>query len=550
MRHTLLLGFLLAMAFPALSQTKVQEIELLHADRLVADNSTPNGANKLIGNVRLQQKEVFMYCDSAYLYDNNSLDAFGNVRIEEGDSLTMTGDSLYYDGNVKLARVRNNVVIDNKSSILKTDYLDYDRASGVAYYFGGGEIDSEQEKTHLTSEKGYYYPSSRTFHFKDSVVMNHPDYDILTDTMHYSSDLEKTWFFGPTYIKSSSRTIYCEYGWFDQLQDEAKFIKNAEIASAQQILKGDTIYYDEAAKIGESFCNVAMIDTNQKFEVTGDYAIYYEEDSVSYVTENLLLKQDMDGDTFFLTADTLHSLVDTLHKRIVKTYHGVRFFKSDLQGKCDSLVYLTVDSIIHLYRDPILWSDANQITADSIALLMKNQDIDRMLMDRNAYIISLDDSIYYNQIKGRDMIAYFKESALSRVDVFGNGETVYYSREDDGNMIGVNETKCANMTIMIDSNKVQRIKFFDQPDAVLTPSDDMVATGIKLKGFIWRADERPTSVEDLMIPQPRLPKAEKKVKKPKALDKMMTTDSNSSANSDSPEPPTEPQAAPESPQGY
>lgn len=531
-----------------MAQSKVQEIELLHADRLVADQSTPMGANKLIGNVRLEQKGVLMFCDSAYLHDNNNLDAFGNVRIEEGDSMTLTSDSLHYDGDARLAQMRGNVVIDNKSSILTTNYLDYDRMSGVAYYFGGGEIDSEQEKTHLTSEKGYYYPEIRTFHFKDSVVMINPDYEIRTDTMHYSSDMEKTWFFGPTFIDSDSRTIYCERGWFDQLKDDAKFIQNAKILSSAQQLEGDTIYYDAAKKVGESFCNVALIDTNEKFEVTGDYAIYYEDDSVSLVTKNMLLKQDMGGDTFFLTADTLRSLVDTNHKRIVKTFHNVRFFKKDLQGKCDSLVYLIADSIINLYDDPVLWSEDNQITADSISLLMKNQDIDRMLMDRNAFIASLDDSVYYNQIKGKNMVAYFKESALHKVDVFKNGETVYYSREDDGKMIGVNETKCSNMTILIDSSKIKTIKFYDKPDAQLTPSDDMEPLGTRLRGFIWRSDERPKSVEDLMTPEVEAPEVEKTAERTTSLKRdgaIKATDSN--ANSASPEPPTESEAAPKSP---
>lgn len=478
-------------------QAKATEIELLHADRFTVDKNTPKGASKLIGNVRLKHQGALMFCDSAYLFENNSLSAYGNVRIEEGDSLVMTGDSLFYDGNNKVAEVRGKVRIDDKASILNTTHLDYYRETEMAHYYGGGEIDSRKEKIHLVSDVGYYFSDAKLFHYKSNVIMTHPDYVIKTDTMHYAPDREKTWFFGPTDIHSDARHIYCEKGWFDQILDKAVFIQNAEINSSGQTMKGDTIEYDQAAKIGISKCNVALIDTNEKFEVNGDYAIYYESDSTSYVTKNMILKQDMEGDTFFLTADTLYSLLDTAGKRIIKTYHSVLFYKSDMQGACDSLYYHTKDSIIYMFKDPILWSDANQITADSIKMTMANGVMDKMFMDQNAFIIAKDDNIYFNQIKGRNMIGYFKDDALHKVEVFGNGETIYYPREEDGSLIGVNETMCATMTIFIDSNTIKIINFYDKPVAKLTPSDDMPVGGKKLDGFVYRIDERPASRNDL-----------------------------------------------------
>lgn len=477
-----------------------KEIELLHADKFKVDKNTPKGASKLVGNVRLQHEQVLMFCDSAYLYDNNSLDAFGRVKIIDGDSLTMTSDSLFYDGDKRLAKMRGNVVIDNKASVLKTPFLDYYRESGMGHYYGGGEIDSQKEKIHLVSKSGYYFNEAKRFHFKGDVVMNHPDYVIVTDTMHYEPDREKTWFYGPTNITSESKEIYCEYGWFDQITEKAQFVKNAQVNSSGQILKGDTINRDQAAEIGIAKCNVVLLDTNEKFEVHGDYAIYHEQDSTSLVTENMMLMQDMDGDTFFLVADTLYSLLDTSGKRVIRTFHNNRFFKLDMQGACDSLVYHTTDSIIYMYYDPILWSDANQITADSIKITMRNEAIDKMYMDKNAFIIAQEDSIYFNQIKGRNMIGHFKDNDLSTVDVFGNGETVYYPREEDNTMIGVNVTRCAQMKIKIDSNEIDKIYFYDKPTAVLTPSDDMNPQGIKMEGFNWRLTERPKSKADLMLP--------------------------------------------------
>ena len=495
-----ILTLMLLLTNHADGQSKQEEIELLHADKFTVDKYTPKGANKLKGSVRLQHQNALMFCDSAILFDNNSLKAQGNVKIVESDSLTLVGDSLFYDGNSKVAKFRGNVVIDNGSSILKTNFLDYNRETGLGTYFNGGEIDSKQEKIHLTSERGYYYTQAKVFHYKTDVVMTHPDYVIYTDTMHYSSDLEKTWFFGPTHIKFDNRDIFCEYGWFDQLADRANFIRNAKILTSGQILMGDTIDYDQKAQIGISKCNVVMIDTSQKFEVNGDYAIYYEQDSVSYVTDNMIMKQEMSGDTFFLVADTLHSFVDSCwHERIIRTYHNTRFFKVDMSGQCDSLIYHTADSIIYMYTDPILWSENNQITADSIQLTMANGTMDKMYMNRNAFIIAHEDSIFYNQIKGTNMIGYFKDAELNKVDVFGNGQTVYYPREEDQTLIGVNETKCSNMTIKIDSSAIKKISFYDRPTATLTPTDEMPAMGMQLDGFVWRNNERPNSVYDLML---------------------------------------------------
>jgi len=501
--------FIVLLTSNAFGQSKVQEIELLHADKFTVDQYTPKGANKLKGHVRLKHQDALMFCDSALLFDNNSVKAEGNVRIVENDLLTLVGDSLFYDGNTKIAKFRSNVIIDNGSSTLKTDFLDYNRETKVGAYYNGGEIDSKQEGIHLTSKRGQYFTESRVFHYKTDVVMKHPDYTIMTDTMHYSSDREKTWFFGPTNIEFDNRKIYCEFGWFDQLANEAHFVGNAEILSSGQILRGDTIEYDETKQIGVSKCNVVLIDTGQKFEVNGDYAIYYEADSISYVTDNMLMKQDMSGDTFFLVADTLHSYVDSLtHDRIIRTYHRTRFFKNDMQGQCDSLIYQTKDSIIYLYTDPIIWSENNQITADSIRLTMSKGTMDKMYMNQRAFIISHEDSIFYNQIKGLDMIGYFQGASLNRVDVFGNGQTVYYPREEDQTLIGVNETKCSNMTIKIDSNRIQSISFYDRPTATITPSDDMPVGGAKLDNFRWRISERPGSVEDLVLgtSSPMLPK--------------------------------------------
>lgn len=494
----------LAMAVLALcstagwAQTDTAEIELLHADRLLVNKHTPAGATKLVGAVRLSHQKALLFCDSALLFDNNSLSAQGNVRIEEGDSLTLWADSLRYDGQTQVAKLRGRVKIDNGSSTLTTPTLDYYRLRGYGSYHNGGEIISRAEGIKLVSEHGYYYTQSKLFHYKTNVVLTHPDYTIATDTMHYQSETEKTWFFGPTRINYNARDIYCETGWFDQLKGLATFMGNAEIKSGGQILRADTIVYNENGQQGRALCNVEVIDTAEKMEIWGDEALYDERDSSSKVWGHVLMAQDLGSDTMRLVADTLASLTDSCGYRQVHCYHNVRFMHAEIQGVCDSMVYYNFDSLTVLHGNPLLWSDDNELSADTLKMVMRRGELHQLLMRQKAFIASADYSVLFNQISGNNMVGQFVKQNLKTVKVVGNGQTIYHPREDGGKLIGMNETRCASMRISIDSNKMERIAFYDRPEATLTPSDDMPDGGKKLDGFKWNPSLRPWSLDDLL----------------------------------------------------
>ena len=399
-----------------------------------------------------------MYCDSAYLYGNkNSLDAFGNIKIIQGDTITVYGDFLKYDGNKRFAQLDGNVKMIDNTITLTTPHLDYDLNSQTAKYNNGGVIVDTNNT--LVSTIGIYYENSKEFFFKDNVILTNPKYILQSDTLKYNTQTEISYFYGPTTITSDTNFIYCENGWYDTKNDFSQFNKNAYLQSKNQKLSGDSLCYDRKKGYGQAFKNVEVIDTVENITIKGNYGYYFEESEESMITDSVLLMQIVDKDTLFMHADTLFATVDTtLEKhKLIYAYHHVKLFKADIQGKCDSLVYSFKDSIIHLFHNPILWSDGNQLTADTIHLIMGNGKIYSMHLKSASFIVSSVDTVRFNQIKGKMMIGYFHDNDLYKVTVDGNSETVYFAQDDKQAFVGVNKAVASAMLIFIKALKDSKI---------------------------------------------------------------------------------------------
>jgi lipopolysaccharide export system protein LptA len=453
-------------------------------------------SSRLLGNVRFRHQDAFMSCDSAHFFpDQNMLDAFSHVHIWRGDTLDLYGDFLRYKGENRLAEVRRNVILDTKDTHLTTEYIDYDLNNDVAYYFNGGKIVNGENN--LVSELGYYYSREKLFFFKDSVVITNPDYNMYSDTLKYNTESKIAFFLGPTDIISKENFIYCENGWYDTDKDISQFNKNAYLRNKEKTLKGDSLYYERKTGLGKAFINVELIDTAQKAVLMGNYAIYEEKSDYAMLTDSALMIQIENGDSLFIHADTLKTVSDTIpEKKIIKAFYHVKIYRSDLQGKCDSLVYSEADSVFRFFGEPVLWTDANQLTAEYIEIETNAKGLNKIDMVSSAFIISKEDTGRYNQIKGRDMQGWFRDNKLYLIDVNGNGQTVYYAR-DKGQLQGVNKAESANLKISLKERKIDRINFITKPDATYFPLDKFPPAESKLENFRWFEEYRPRNRYDV-----------------------------------------------------
>jgi len=509
MKKWFLLCFGLAGCFISMAQ---RTVHINHADFMEDGEFVGKDVRRLLGHVDLNEGNTYMYCDSAYIYPDNTIKAFNNLRIIKGDSLTIHGTFLNYNGKTKIAEITKNVRLIENGSTLQTELLYYDMRNSVVNYPNGGTIVSKDNT--LTSQYGYYNPKKKLFSFKKNVVLTNPNYTINCDTLNYNSGNNTAYFSGPTTITSKGDRIYCEGGWYNTSNDNAQFCKNAYVDTREQKMKGDTILYDKVNDIGKAFGHVSILDSVQSIIVCGDKAVRIGKLETSTVTGHALLKQYYNKDTLFLHADTLRSVdehplkkknvVDTsVTWRVFYAYHKVKFFRMDIQGKCDSLVYSGKDSIMRLFKEPVLWQDENQLTGEKVEIKTSGGEIKNLFLKNNAFIVSKEDPEKFNQIKGKHMTGYFKENKLTKIFVEGNGQTIYFAKEKkDGkeNLIGINKASCSNLMIYVKDNSVEKITFLKKPDATLFPMSDFAPKEFLLKDFIWKEKERPISVEDIFRP--------------------------------------------------
>jgi lipopolysaccharide export system protein LptA len=490
---------------------KPEKIELVHADVSEFDQALNAKATRLIGHVVLRHQNAFMYCDSAYLYrEENRLEAFNNIRITQGDSITLTGKRLNYDGNSKNATVIDNVVMSDRKMTLNTSKIDYNIELDIASYTDSAHIVDGQNT--LTSQLGYFYSNTHDLYFRKNVLLVNPKYRMNCDTLRYNTTNKTAFFLGPTYIRSNENLIYCESGWYNTESQKSNFKNNSYLQTKEQRLQGDSVYYDRLKGLGKVFGNVSITDTTNKIIISGDYGEYHELTDSSWVTGKAMMTQIVDNDSLFLHGDTLmaigNKLADTTNqKKNIFAFHHVKLFKNDLQGSCDSLVYWAQDSTIRLYYSPILWSGANQLFADTVVLQNANSEITHIYLNSNSFIASradttdrsILDSLQFNQIRGKKMVGLLTKNQLYRIDVTGNGQTIYYTQNKKKKNFGVNRADCSDLTIYVEENKVKGISLLKQPDGTLYPIKELSTDELRLKGFKWFDDRKPKRKEDIFL---------------------------------------------------
>ena len=475
---------------------KKTKVYLIHSNTLSFDKAVKPDAQILNGDVCFRHDSSYMYCDSAYFFEQtNSLEAFSNVRMEQGDTLFVYGDYLFYDGNTQVAYLRENVRMENGQVTLFTDSLNYERIPNIGYYFEGGLIVDSLNQ--LSSFYGQYSPETKLAVFNDSVQVENPDFTLYSDTLHYDTESKVATILGPSVIVSDSGTIHTSRGWYDTVNNASLLLDQSQVESGEKILIGDSIFYNRDTGMGEVYGNMSLIDTAQHVTLQGEYGYYNEQTGYAFATDSARFLEYSQGDTLFLHADTLQMVtVDSVYREI-KAYYGVRFYRTDMQGVCDSMQFNTRDSVLYMYTEPVLWNEQYQLYGDTIAIYMNDSTIEYAHVIQFAFAAQHVDSSYYNQLKGNDLKAYFEGQAVHQIDVAGNAEAIFYPLEKDGAKVGMNETKSGFLTIWVKDNKLDKLKIWPSPVGSMTPIPDLKPDQKMLKDFYWFDYLRPKNRDDI-----------------------------------------------------
>ena len=491
-------------------EEEVKQINIVYGANFTKDEAQFPGASifsKDERQVQFEHQGADLWCDIAIFYQKeNKLRAIGNIRMKQGDSIHMTSGKINYDGNTRLAKAWEKVVLKNtgsgtgtgKGMTLMTDTLYFDREKQESYYTSSGTIIDSANT--LTSEIGRYFMVPEKFQFVDNVHIQNPEYTIDSKQLDYYQNSKNAYMYGPSTITGKTYKIYFERGYYDTKIESGYGIKNTRIDYNNRIIEGDSVYFDKATEFASATNNIVVTDTVNNGVIRAHYAeVYKAKDSV-FATKRAvsisLVEQDslyMHGDTLLLTGKPDH--------RILRAFRNAKFYKTDLSGKCDSIHFDQSSGITQLIKEPVLWNVDNQMTGDSIYIIsdMETEKLDSLKVINNAFIISLDSISMkgYNQAKGKDLFGKFIDNSLKIVDLVKNTEVIYYMYNDDNELIGINKTICSEIRLLLAKNEIEDITFFTNPDGDIFPEKDLPESSRKLKGFIWRGEERIMSKDDI-----------------------------------------------------
>ena len=479
-------------------------VYLLHADEIRFEEYINPDAQRLIGNVAFRHDSMYMYCDSALFYQKqNSFSAYHNVRAEQGDTLFLYGDSLFYDGNTRLLRVRDHVRLENKTMVLLTDSLNYDRNTGLGWFFDGGTL-LDEEST-LISEYGQFDTNTKLAVFMDGVSLESPDYILTSDTLNYNTDLHIAFLNSPATIVNEDNVINTSHGRFNTQTNYAVLLDRSVVEQngGENRMTGDSIVYDKEVGQMESFGDVIINNYKDKVDVHGEYVYYNQNIDSAVVTGKALLIEYSAGDSLFVHADTFRLVTfynetgDTVMERQVRGFNKVRAFRPDLQMVADSMVFTTADSSLTLFNDPIVWSENEQILGEKIVFYMNDSTIDWSHVIGQALFVQMNDTVHFNQIAGREMKAYFKNGEIDKADVIGNVRAVFYPLDGDSAMIGMNTTESSNLTVFFKMRTVDRIVIKNRSNGVMYPMEKIDTKKMYLPSFQWFERIRPIDAEDV-----------------------------------------------------
>ncbi len=482
--------------------TPTKPINIVHGANFTKDEAKFPGASifsKDDRQVQFEHEGANLWCDVAIYYQKEKrIRALGNVRMQQGDSVEMTSGKINYDGNIKLAKAFESVVLNSNKTTLRTDTLYFDREKQESYYNDSGTIIDSANT--LTSRIGRYFMELKKLQFLDSVHIDNPDYMVDSKRLDYYETSKNAYMYGPSTITGDTYKFYFERGFYDTKIESGYGIKNTRIDYNNRIIEGDSVYFDKATEFASATNNITVTDTVNNGLIRAHYAeVFKAKDSV-FATKRAVSISLVEQDSLYMHGDTL-MITGKPENRILRAFRNAKFYKTDLSGKCDSIHTQEKTGLTQLIKNPVIWNGENQMTGDSIHLLSnkKTEKLDSLKVLENAFIISLDSISMtgYNQAKGINLYGKFVDNELKMIDLVQNTEVIYYMYNDDDELLGINKTTCSKIRITMANNDVVDLTFFTNPEGDIFPEKELPPSSRQLKGFIWRGDERILTKDDI-----------------------------------------------------
>ncbi len=462
---------------------------------------------ELSEQVYIVHEGVEMWCDQAFVYmKDNFVKAFGNVRITQGDTMTLNSKYAEYNGNTKFAFASGDVILKEPNSTLTTDTLYFDRNKQQGFYRSGGKV--VDTASTLTSRIGRYFAETKRYQFLSNVVLVNPDYTINTNQLDFYTETGHAYLYGPSTIIGETSNVYSERGFYDTRNDKGHFSKNAKIDYENRTVFGDSLYFDRNKNFASATNNIKILDTLNNSIVRGHYAeIFRDKDSV-FITKRAVAVTLRDNDSIYMHADTLR-ITGKPERRILRGFYDARIYKSDMSGKSDSIYSDEKTGITKMIRNPVMWSGESQMTGDTIHLLSNTltDQLDTLKVFNNAFLIQKD-SAGFNQVKGDILIGLFTDNELDTININRNAEVIFFTRNENDELVGINHSRASSLQITLKEQEIETIRFIRQADGKLHPESQFPENARILRGFNWRGEERLLSKEDLFKgkPIPILPK--------------------------------------------
>lgn len=498
----LLIAFLLFTVVNAFAQ-KSKEIIIENSDYTDRNEIEIPGAVIFTGNVQVLHNGIKMNCNKAYYFESEKyIKAFGNVIINQGDSIFMNSRYAEYDGKTEFAFATGDVSMRSPESTLVTDTVYFDKKKQEASYNSYGTIHNKDNV--LKSKSGRYYVDQKKYKFTTAVTVTNPQSTIKTNNLDFYENSGHAYVFGPSTITSKENVIYTENGFYDTKNDVGKLSKNSKITYDNKIIEGDDLFYDRKKNYSRGINNVKITDTINKVIATGHFAELYrnletKKDSM-VLTKKALVRTLVEKDTMFMHGKKI-IVSGPQDDRVIRAFNNVRFYKTDMSGKCDSLHSSTKNELTQLIGKPILWNNENQMTGDVMHLIGNNETekLDSLKVLNNAFIIQKDSLSKngFNQMKGQNLFGRFEENKLKEVDIIKNAESIYYIYNDKNEFVGIRKSVCSRINLEMNENKIETMTGYKDTESNIYPDNEFPENARKLRGFAWRGDERILSKENI-----------------------------------------------------